>query len=410
MRPTHLPAPSDMAVACGRRWSLHCMSGAMYASGPGPTFDLVTDDVRSLSSTHRDFPLADNMPLAHAPRSTGVDTERVPISGLVRISVARHLPQVLRGFGFDSREVLATAGLNPDLFDDPENLVEYADLQRLLVASEKLTNCDYIGLLVAQGNRLADYGLAGRAALCAPTVGEALHTFARHFNLHSSATTVSILTSAGVARLVYAISVGGLTDTRQFQLGAVAVAYNILRELCGKQWVPTVVTFATRAPANLRPLQQLFHAPLRFDSSESAVDFELHWLDRPLAPVDPALRRQVKAEVDARQAAIEADFAATVRRILRKQIVSGNIGMDETSALLGMHRRTLDRRLHEHGVRYGELLESVQEDVAQQLLRDTRMRVQQIAEALQFSTAANFATAFRRWTGCTPSEFRRRNA
>lgn len=382
----------------------------MYSSVPRPPFDLVTDQVSSLSSVNREFPLLENTLLAQEAKSAVAGTEWVPLAGSVRISVARHLPQVLRDFGLDEADVLATAGLSPDLFDDPENLIEYVDLERLLVTSEKLTNCDHIGLLAGQGNRLADYGLAGRAALCAPSAGEALRTFARHFNLHSSATTVSLLTSGRVARLVYAISIGGLTDTRQLQLGAVAAAYRILRELCGKQWMPAVVTFATRAPANLRPLHHLFHAPLRFDCSESAVAFDLHWLDQPLPPADPALRRQVKAEVDARQAAIEADFPATVRRILRKQIVSGNTGMDETSALLGIHRRTLDRHLQRHGVRFGELLASVQQEVARQLLRDTRMRVQDIAETLQFSTAANFATAFRRWTGVTPSEYRRKNS
>jgi len=35
------------------------------------------------------------------------------------------------------------------------------------------------------------------------------------------------------------------------------------------------------------------------------------------------------------------------------------------------------------------------------------MQVQQVAESLHFSSAANFATAFRRWTGMTPSEYRR---
>jgi AraC-like DNA-binding protein len=42
-----------------------------------------------------------------------------------------------------------------------------------------------------------------------------------------------------------------------------------------------------------------------------------------------------------------------------------------------------------------------------QLLLDTEMQVQRIAESLHFSSAANFATAFRRWTGVTPTEFRR---
>jgi AraC-like DNA-binding protein len=93
--------------------------------------------------------------------------------------------------------------------------------------------------------------------------------------------------------------------------------------------------------------------------------------------------------------------------VLRKELLIGDCSMDSVARLLGMHRRTRARRLQRHGVHYGELLESVQADLARQLLTDTRMPVQQVAEALRFSNAANFATAFRRWTGATPSEYRR---
>lgn len=379
----------------------------MYSSILNATFDPVTDGMSSLGSARRGFPRPENGDLTQGTTSGAIAVEPVRPGGSVRINVARRIPEILRDFGLDLKEVLASLGLRPDLFEDPENLIEYTDFQRLLVTCERLTNCDYFGLLVGQGIGLADLGLAGRSALCAATAGEGLQNFARHFNLHSSATTASLVTSGGYARLVYAISIIGIEDTRQFQFGAVAVAYNILQELCGKNWLPTVVTIATRPPASLRPLHQFFRAPIRLNSNESAVVFEQHWLDRPLAPVDPALRRQVLAEVDARQTAIEADFPATVRRVLRKQIISGYVSMDDTAAIFDMHRRTLDRQLHRHGVRYGELLESVQGEVARQLLRDTQMQVQQIAESLHFSSAANFATAFRRWTGVTPSEFRR---
>ena len=81
--------------------------------------------------------------------------------------------------------------------------------------------------------------------------------------------------------------------------------------------------------------------------------------------------------------------------------------MDGIAAMLGVHRRTLDRRLKSHGMGYGTLIQDVKCDVAQQLLRDTQMSVQQIAEALRFSSAANFSTAFRRWSGLPPSEYRR---
>ncbi len=75
--------------------------------------------------------------------------------------------------------------------------------------------------------------------------------------------------------------------------------------------------------------------------------------------------------------------------------------------MLSMHRRTLDRHLTAHGIAYGELVESVKEDVARQLLRDTNMPIQRIAEAVRYSSPANFATAFKRRAGVTPREYRR---
>jgi AraC-like DNA-binding protein len=324
-----------------------------------------------------------------------------------RIGVVRHLPAVLREFGADLEDALASAGLRCDIFSDPDNAIEYPRLQRLLAACERLTQCDHIGFLVARRTRLADFGLAGRTAACGATAGEGLLEFVAHFNLHVGATTASLVTSGGFARLVYAISVHGITDARQLQLGAVAVMFNILQDLFGRHWRPTVVSFATRAPSNLRPFHLFFRAPLRFDADESAVVFERHWLDRQLPPVDPAFRLQVAAEVRERQAAILENLPAAVRRMVRKRLIVGQGSMDEVAAALGVHRRTLDRHLGKHGVSYGKLLESVKEDVARQLLRDTDMQVQQVAESLHFSSAANFATAFRRWTGVTPSEFRR---
>jgi transcriptional regulator GlxA family with amidase domain len=45
--------------------------------------------------------------------------------------------------------------------------------------------------------------------------------------------------------------------------------------------------------------------------------------------------------------------------------------------------------------------------VAVKYLRDTVMTNEDIATAVGFSDPGNFRHAFRRWTGKTPSEFRR---
>jgi AraC-like DNA-binding protein len=323
-----------------------------------------------------------------------------------RIGVVRYLPEVLNDFRVDVADAFASVGLRPEMLRDTERPVEYLRLQKLLAVCERLTQCDHIGLLVARRVRLADFGVAGRAALCGATGGQGLQSFADFFNLYIGATTISLLSSDGFARLVYAVTARGVTDSRHFQLGAVAIIFNVMQDLFGRQWLPTVVTFSTRAPSDLRPFHLHFRAPLRFDSDESAIVFERHWLDRPLPPVDPAFERQVAAELRERQAALLDDLPAVVRRIVRKRLIVDRCGMAEVAGALGMHRRTLDRHLQKHGVLYGELVEGVKQDVARQLLRDTDMQVQQVAEALHFSSAANFATAFRRWTGMTPGAYR----
>lgn len=328
------------------------------------------------------------------------------VTGGARIEAFLHVPSVLQEFGVDLQDVLDEVGVSADLFDDPDNRIPYPVLGRLLSVSARLTNCDHIGLLVGQRSRLANMGLAGQVALCADTAGEGLQNLADFFSLHNTAATVSVITSGGYTRLVYAIVEHGMTDTAPLQLGSIAVGFNILRDLCGPEWLPTLVTVAGNSPSNIRPCQKFFHAPLRFNSDESALVFESHWLERPLPTLDRSLRRQVRAEVQVRKAAVFGDFPAFIRQILRKKLVEGELSMECVAARLGMHRRTLDRRLKACGLVYSEVLEEVKHDVACQLLRDTRLPIHEIAAALRYSSAANFSTAFRRWTGVTPRTYR----
>jgi AraC-like DNA-binding protein len=365
----------------------------MYSSVPPQAFEFVTETMGTIGKARTYYPVQDADP--------------VPGWGSARVAAYRHLPEVLSKFGVDFQEVLEAVGLPVNVFANPDTMVAYPDLGHLLLESVRQSNCDYIGLLLAQRVRLSDMGLAGQIAACGETVGEGLQNFSRFFTLQNSAATISVIRSSGFSRLVYAIAEPDMADTGQLQLGAMTIAFNILQDLCGHGWMPAVVTVASRAPCNLRPCQRFFRAPLRFDSDESAVVFESHWLDRPLPLVAPLTRQLVEDEVKSRQSLMLANFPSAVRRALRKQLLIGPCSIDAVATQFGMHRRTLDRRLARHGVHYGELLDAVRHEAACQLLRDTGLQVQQIAESLRYSSAANFSTAFRRWTGLSPTDFRR---
>jgi AraC-like DNA-binding protein len=150
--------------------------------------------------------------------------------------------------------------------------------------------------------------------------------------------------------------------------------------------------------------------PVHFDADESTIAFESHWLERALPPVEDSYRQAVAAQVRQQRKLAFDDFPGLVRDLVRKQLSRGGCSIERVAAALSMHRRTLDRHLALHGEAFGALQASVKYEIAQRLLRDTGLSVQQIGEFLGFSSPANFATAFRRWSGRSPSRFRREAA
>jgi len=181
-----------------------------------------------------------------------------------------------------------------------------------------------------------------------------------------------------------------------------------LRELVGADFRPTEVLVGHGEPENVRPFRGLFRAPLRFDAERYALVFSSAWLHRRLRGDDPELRRMLQKQVDAQEARRRDDFPELVRRVLRPALLTGHAQAGRVAALFAMHARTLRRRLSAFDTSFRELLEESRYELARQLLEDSRMEVSQVAAALAYSEPSAFTRAFRRWSGTSPSRWRRK--
>ncbi|WP_407531049.1 helix-turn-helix domain-containing protein [Methylobacterium oryzisoli] len=81
----------------------------------------------------------------------------------------------------------------------------------------------------------------------------------------------------------------------------------------------------------------------------------------------------------------------------------------EVAEAIGIHRRTLSRWLKSEGTSFRQVVKDARFSLAAQLLIDTNMSLTEISAALEFSEPAAFTRAFRRWTGMTPSVWRRKH-
>jgi len=84
-----------------------------------------------------------------------------------------------------------------------------------------------------------------------------------------------------------------------------------------------------------------------------------------------------------------------------------NPGVQRVADRLATSVRTLQRRLHASGVTYAEVLQEQRCAAARRLLTDRTQAIADVARTLGYSDPAHFTRAFQRWTGSSPSAFRR---
>jgi AraC-like DNA-binding protein len=326
---------------------------------------------------------------------------------LVRIGGAQAIPNVLRSLGAEPCALLAEVGVDPALFDDPDNLITYIARSQLINACVARTGCLHFGLLVGQHGGLHDLGLLGLLVKYSPDVETALHSLVHYFHLHARGAGVTLEVHDNVATLGYAIHVPQSVATDQIGDGALAFQYNILAALCGPGWKPLEVRFAHRKPDDIGPFRRFFKAPLAFDAEQNALVFSAEWLNRPLPGDDPALRRLLLRQVDALAVRHAQDLPGQVRAVLRNALLTGQASADQVAALFSMHSRTLNRRLNAFGTSFQQLVDACSLEIAQQMLESSAMEVRQIALALGYADPSAFTRAFRRWSGTTPAQWRR---
>ena len=93
-------------------------------------------------------------------------------------------------------------------------------------------------------------------------------------------------------------------------------------------------------------------------------------------------------------------------RILDR-LALGEASEDLVAAELGLARRTLQRRLAQHGLSFRRLRELLRASIAVCRLSGGNERLLDLAQHVGFAEQATFTRAVRQWTGRTPREVTR---
>lgn len=166
--------------------------------------------------------------------------------------------------------------------------------------------------------------------------------------------------------------------------------------------------FRHRQPANVEAYARYFAVPLRFEQPAHSLVFDRALLDRPLEGAFPALHKQAEFRVEQRLAKLPAKpgLVAAIEQAFEAQPALLGQGIERMATALGLHPRTLQRRLQDSEQRYAEIQDRARLRLASRWLQDGQLDIETISERLGFSDRRSFTRAFTRWSGVSPSSFR----
>lgn len=315
--------------------------------------------------------------------------------------------------GFDLDEVLAGTGLDDRSYAQPstvlssrQELAVYANIQRL----GDLAGIDDIGLAIGAQINVNRAGMLGRLVANAADVGHAGYLMRRFHALSNR---------WFVPELIGALS-PGKTIVRYRQTTEVHHLYRLLIDMsvratqqvlvevfgdAGNAFV-SEVAFGYPEPAHPDHYQAKLNCPVSFGHDFTFVTF-----DNDIAGQVNHKRSEFAYHdflQHCRDMAARLEPASWQQRVLNAlSCIDTYPSATAMAATLNCSERSLRRHLHSEGVQYSELTDKIRADRAAYLLSHSRDSVKKIGYQLSYSEPAAFIHAFMRWTGTTPTAFRR---
>jgi AraC-like DNA-binding protein len=168
--------------------------------------------------------------------------------------------------------------------------------------------------------------------------------------------------------------------------------------------------FRWSAPRDRTPFERFFGGRIKFGANEDVLLLERDILSLPLTEQTPELAGQFEAYASAliRRMTPQSSLVERVRDAIAAGLLTGSTKETIVAERLAMTARTMHRHLAAAGTSFRKLRDELLRQRAEELLLERRMPIGEVSYLLGYAEPTNFHRAFRRWTGCTPDEWRDR--
>lgn len=326
----------------------------------------------------------------------------------ISLAAATGLVDAIEVAGGDPDQVLRPLGLDREDLASPHGFIAAADFARILETAARATGDECFGLHFGERFHPKDIGALVYVVLNAPTFAVGFEDVARYLRVHNQAAQASFVAGPARSYLRHALDLPA-EIRRQHTECSLAVGLGTIRLMAGSEWAPLEVQLEHPAPSDTSEHVRVFGAPVSFDSAANALVVEHDFGERPVPAADARLYPILKLYLDRvlDELPPENGVLASVRMAIVESMRHGEPTLGQVARTVALGPRTLQRQLKEHDADFKTLVDDTRRRLSLLHLRDQKNTLTDVSYLVGYSEVSAFNRAFRRWTGSTPSDYRR---
>ena len=310
-------------------------------------------------------------------------------------------PDLVAKLGGDWAALSAAAELDISEILEPAKLIEVAGLARFLALAAETLECECFGLMLSQYQGFSVLGSLALLLESADTIRESLQDLAAYFPVFTMGALIALVETKGGIEVNYELAAGtGLPHRHITELGFGILVKEMRRHIPG--WEPEYITFRHAPPENSTQHRQFLGKTIHYNADRNSIFINHEDLAQPTCVRSMQVHGELAAQYNVLREATPGTVTAAVETIVRAFMAHETIHLSKAATLLGMSRRTLQRKLAEDGTSLAEIIDAVRADLALSYLQESRLKVTEIAEILQFSETSALSCAVVRWYGQSP--------
>jgi AraC-like DNA-binding protein len=339
-------------------------------------------------------------------RAAGAEAARSEPGTIAICFVAAALESV-RARGLDADGLLRQIGLSPGLLQSSQTRVSakhYGALWRLVA----LTLDDEFFGQDSRRMKAGSFAMICHSVLNCRTLGKAIDRSLRFYalilddiygKLNRDGAEASItLHDAAAPQRVFAHEV------------LLMLLHGVACWLVGRRIPIKRAQFSYEEPAHSGEYRLMYSTSIGFRAPHTAIIFDAAFLALPIVQNERTVKEFLRNAPENILLKYKngSSLGARIRRRLRQSLPGDLPEFEALAEEMNMTPATLRRRLHEEGTFYQSIKDQLRRDLAIGYLSHSKRSAMDIGLELGFSERSAFHRAFKKWTGASPGEFRRR--